>query len=129
MSRYFCGMSLPWKGDLKSLLESKDDKYVIASSILWIVMTSFGERYMRPDFGCRVRELVFEQQGTGTIATIKSSISEALRKWDDRIELISIDVTSNQNEMTCIIKWKLKKLGSIDVNETSFTLNSERMAM
>lgn len=129
MSRYFCGAALPWKGTLESLVESKDDKYVIASSILWIILTSLGERPMRPTFGCRVQEMVFEQQGTAAISTIKNYISEALRKWDDRIELVSIDVTRNQNDMVCTIKWKIKKYGSLDIQETEFTLNSERFGV
>ena len=67
----------------------------IRESILIILGTAKGERVMRPTFGCGIHDYVFETINSSTVGRIKSSIEEALIKWEPRIILNSIDVNAD----------------------------------
>ncbi len=60
---------------------------------IWIIIsTAKGERVMRPDFGCGIHELVFAPNDAATQGLAKSHVSEALRVWEPRIEVLDISV-------------------------------------
>lgn len=64
---------------------------------IWIILgTARGERIMRPEFGCGIHGFVFETIDTGTLTDIRSSVREALRKWEPRIELLNVDVSAEE---------------------------------
>jgi len=66
---------------------------------IWIILsTSKGERVMRPDFGCGIHEFVFETMNTTTLGMMESSVRDALRLWEPRIEVISAEASPDQNE-------------------------------
>ena len=49
---------------------------------------------MRPTFGCRANELLFEPRSAGTISLLQSYVLDALRMWEPRIEVLSVNVSS-----------------------------------
>ena len=49
MSRFWCGMALDWGPTIPSVIEPKDDKDVLRSSVIWIVLTRLGERCFTGD--------------------------------------------------------------------------------
>lgn len=63
----------------------------IKEAIQIIIMTSKGERLMRPNFGCDMREQLFEGMDYATISQMESEIKVALTSWEPRIE--DVDVT------------------------------------
>ncbi len=66
---------------------------------IWIILsTSKGERVMRPDFGCGIHEFVFETTNTTTLGMMESSVRDALRLWEPRIEVIGVEASPDQNE-------------------------------
>lgn len=58
----------------------------IAESIRIILGTSKGERVMRPSFGCGMRDFVFGTTDDTTLRMLESSIVEAIRIWEPRVE-------------------------------------------
>jgi uncharacterized protein len=64
----------------------------IFQSIRIILETSPGERVMRPTFGCRVWELIFEPRDASTEALLKDYVREALAMWEPRIEVTGVDI-------------------------------------
>jgi hypothetical protein len=64
----------------------------IRQSILIILETSPGERVMRPNFGCGIYDLVFEAIDSTAIQRIKSTVDEALRRCEARIDVLDITV-------------------------------------
>lgn len=64
----------------------------IRQAIRIILETAPGERVMRPDFGCGVHELAFTRMDATAARLIRSSIEEALRRYEARIEVINVDV-------------------------------------
>jgi len=76
------------RGLIKTVEYEKD----IKESIVIILSTSKGERVMRPDFGCGIHDLLFGAISMSLITQIKEMVSDALRKYEARIELLLIDV-------------------------------------
>jgi uncharacterized protein len=71
----------------------------IREAIRIILSTSKGERAMRPDFGCGIHDFVFDSMSTTTIGLIEASVREALIRWEPRIELLSLRVTTEAAEV------------------------------
>ena len=92
------GLSFPvrlnTKGEIQ-LVTGNDD---IEQSIRIILGTRPGERVMRPTFGCRAYELMFDPRTAATISLLQEYIYDALRMWEPRIEVISVDVSTDDHE-------------------------------
>jgi phage baseplate assembly protein W len=63
----------------------------IEQSIRVILGTRPGERVMRPTFGCRAHELMFDLRDATTSSLIKKHVSDALRFWEPRIDVLGIE--------------------------------------
>lgn len=57
----------------------------IFQSIKIILSTALGERRMRPEFGCRVHELIFAPRNAATEGLIIYYVEQALGRWEPRI--------------------------------------------
>lgn len=73
-------------------IQSAEYETDIRQSIQIIVETAPGERVMRPNFGCRIHELVFSSIDTTTIQLIRSAVEDALRRCEARIDVLGVDV-------------------------------------
>lgn len=59
-------------------------------SIALVLMTAPGERLMRPEFGCRIWELLFEPITGNLIGLINQYVRDALLMWEPRISVDSV---------------------------------------
>ncbi len=64
----------------------------IKQSILIILETSPGERLMRPNFGCGIHDLVFAAVDSTTLQRVRSTVEEALRRCEARIDVLNVNV-------------------------------------
>jgi phage baseplate assembly protein W len=64
----------------------------VRQSIEIILSTSKGERVMRPDFGCDLNKLLFAPNNGATQALAEFEVTEALRAWEPRIEVLDVSV-------------------------------------
>ncbi len=64
----------------------------IQQSILIILTTAKGERVMRPDFGCGIHELVFAAVTAQVVAQIATTVRDALRTYEARINVQKVTV-------------------------------------
>jgi hypothetical protein len=67
-----------------ALAEGDDE---IRQAILLIVRTRRGARVMRPEFGCRIWELLFAPNDSATWTMAGHHVREALGWWEPRIEV------------------------------------------
>lgn len=79
-------------------IASSEGEDSIRESIRIVLGTSRGERVMRPDFGCRIDELVFAPNDTSTATLIAVNITEALEKWEPRIEVLNVNAVPDEEE-------------------------------
>ncbi len=82
----------------KSKLRTSVGEESIKESIMLILGTSRGERVMRPDFGCRLNDMLFSSNELGTATLIQTYVEEALLNWEPRIEVQNVSATMNQIE-------------------------------
>lgn len=54
-------------------------------SIELVLMTAPGERLMRPRFGCRIWDLLFEPVTPNLLGLINEAVRDALAQWEPRI--------------------------------------------
>jgi len=73
-------------------LEYASEEAKIEQSILIILGTAQGERVMRPDFGSRLRELVFAPPNSATRALAAKHVTDALVRWEPRIDVLTVRV-------------------------------------
>lgn len=70
---------------------SGDD--LIRQSLILILSTRPGERVMRPDFGCRLHELLFAVTSDTTAGVAMHYVRQAVEHWEPRVEVM--DVSAN----------------------------------
>ncbi|MEM8858094.1 MAG: GPW/gp25 family protein [Chloroflexota bacterium] len=70
----------------------------IEQSIKIILQTPIGQRIMRPTFGSRLHELVFQPNNAQTAAAAGRYVEEALGMWEPRIDVVQVDVQPNQHQ-------------------------------
>ena len=68
-----------------------------------ILTTSPGERVMRPTFGCRLQDIVFDPNNSHTAARARRYVEEALGMWEPRINVMRVDVHPDTDEANCLI--------------------------
>jgi len=104
------GVALPWGPALKSFIEPKDNKQVIKTSVLFIVLTGLGERCMMPEFGSPLMRYLFEPRDEAMAASVKQSVMDAISRWDDRVEVLGFDVEFGDDEHTLNCKLLYKDI-------------------
>jgi len=67
----------------------------IHESILQILGTRPGERFMNPEFGSRLKDLLFEQNDTILKGLVRHHVIDAIRRWEKRVTVtqVSFDET------------------------------------
>jgi hypothetical protein len=99
------GWSFPVGVDTAGGLSLSENLRDIEEAIRIVVGTSPGERVMRPDFGCRIHELVFAPTTNETLGTARHYVDEALQWWEPRIEIEEVQASFDPlNEARILIE-------------------------
>jgi phage baseplate assembly protein W len=67
----------------------------IRQAIMIIVRTRRGGRVMRPEFGCRIWELIFAPNNAAAWTLAEHHVREALGMWEPRIEVDAVRATAD----------------------------------
>lgn len=70
----------------------------IEESIRLVLGTAYGERPMRPEFGCGIHDEVFSPIDPSTFGRIAADVRRALRRWEPRIDVRDVEVTRDADE-------------------------------
>jgi len=90
------GLNFPLRTDARGQVVLVTGSEDIDQSIRIIISTRPGERVMRPTFGCRASELLFEPRSAATVSLLQDYVLEALRMWEPRIEVLQVNVTADE---------------------------------
>lgn len=98
MAKEFLGQGWKFPVGVDSTGQIKTSRYETdIKEAIWIILgTSKGERVMRQDFGCGIRDFVFAAINTTTTGMIEASVREALTLWEPRMEIISVGVSTDR---------------------------------
>ena len=112
MSNEWSGVALPWGDSIPSFIEPKDDRAILRTSVLFILLTRPGERVMEPTFGSRFLDAVFDQSDGATLQFLETEIREAIERWDDRVEITSFEADvdiADASRINVRVIWKNAK--------------------
>jgi Bacteriophage baseplate protein W len=90
------GISFPLRFDAHGGLRLSEGEESVHDAIAIILGTAPGERPMRPEFGCRVHELVFDSVDALTAGRIERDVRVALDRWEPRIDVLEVRVNSGR---------------------------------
>lgn len=62
----------------------------IRESILQILGTRIGERFMNPEFGSRLKDLVFEQNDEVLKGLLRHYVIDAIKRWEKRVIITEV---------------------------------------
>jgi phage baseplate assembly protein W len=79
-----------------ALSEYEED---IREALRIILLTSKGERMMRPDFGAGLHDFVFDTMSATNIGRVQAAVTDALIKWEPRVEVLGVKVEPEQGEL------------------------------
>lgn len=107
------GWSMPVELDPRTgMVASVAYEEDIRQSIRIILETAPGERMMRPNFGCGIHELVFTALDSTTMQLIRSSVEEALRRFEARIDVLEVNVDEEataEGKLLVEIEYRVRK--------------------
>ena len=92
------GLAFPLQVDPRGGVALAKGESDIAQSIKIILSTAPGERVMRPEFGCRVHELIFDPRNATTEGLLVHYVEEALGRWEPRIEVREVVVSTDPKD-------------------------------
>jgi phage baseplate assembly protein W len=87
------GWAFPLRFDETGGFALVTDEREIEEAIRLIIGTAYGERPMRPDFGCAIHDYVFAEADGATAGRIAYEVRASLRRWEPRIEVDDVLVT------------------------------------
>lgn len=87
------GIAFPCRLNVQGNIQLTAAGHNVDESIFIILKTKIGERIYRPDFGCRLQELVFAPMNSETLLMIRLCVEEAIAKWEPRAILDAVTVT------------------------------------
>ncbi len=92
------GWAFPPRLDHRGRIATVSGEQEIEESIRIILMTSPGQRVMRPEFGCRLNEIVFAPNNLQTIAQAERFVRLALGRWEPRIQVEQVTASPDPED-------------------------------
>ncbi|MGQ9682607.1 MAG: GPW/gp25 family protein [Anaerolineae bacterium] len=92
------GWQFPPTLDERGTIALTTERDEIEQSIHVILNTAPGQRVMRPEFGCRIHELVFAPNNAATAGLASRYVREALGRWEPRIQVQEVRVQPDSQD-------------------------------
>lgn len=86
------GIGFPMRVDSSGSIALSSAAGDVDSALRMILSTAPGERLMRPNFGCKIWNLLFEPINANTLGLMAVAVYEALGQWEPRIEVDDVIV-------------------------------------
>ena len=82
----------------------------IRESLFVLLTTTPGERLMELEYGCDIKSIAFKPLDLNLKTYISNNIKDTITKWEDRIDLLNVEVEDCQTEglLNINIKYVIK---------------------
>lgn len=87
----------------------------VEQSLRVLLLTQLGERVMRPGFGCAAPRLVFAPGSLQFLGLLETTVREAVRDWEPRIDLDEVRAEADpeeENRVTVSISYRVRRTNS-----------------
>jgi len=92
------GLRFPVSVNLNGGVSSSVLEENVRQSVFIILGTAPGERLKRPDFGCRIHDLMFAPNNDITAALAEVYCRDAIYKFEPRIERVTVRAAANPDQ-------------------------------
>ena len=96
-------LSFPLRAGADGRLVWSQGEENIRESIIVILKTEPGERIALPNFGAGLNLFLFEPNNAATHAQIERAITNALTRWEQRIQIESVDVMTDPSDSSAAL--------------------------
>ncbi|MCX6424644.1 MAG: GPW/gp25 family protein [Actinobacteria bacterium] len=86
----------------------------IDRSIRLIMGTAYGERPMRPDFGCGIHDLLFDSTSLELLGQVQAQVVASLRRWETRADILDVSATYGDDPTVINIQVTYRVKGNYD---------------
>jgi hypothetical protein len=87
------GIAFPMRVSTTGGLATVTDDDEIQESIRLVLGTAYGERPMRPEYGCGIHDFVFSPSNATTAGRVAYEVRRSLERWEPRIAVDDVRVT------------------------------------
>ena len=109
----FMGLQYPLVKTTRGTMAGRSGVDQIKADLLQLLLTNPGERVMLPEFGTPLRKLIFEPNDETLEFTAKKMITASITRWEPRIVVSNISVTSKFNSDNLHPEDNRSELGAI----------------
>ncbi len=96
------GFSWPMEVDHTGSIRLTDGANDLDHAIRMVLLTAPGERLMRPEFGCRIWDLLFEPVTPNLLGLIAEAVRDALAQWEPRIVVSDVVPVADSDDAALI---------------------------
>ena len=96
------GLAFPMRTDATGGVALVSREREVEEAIRMVLGTAQGERPMRPEFGCGIHDYVFAPADGTTQGRIRYEVRASLERWEPRIEVQDVLVTSDPGDQTIL---------------------------
>jgi phage baseplate assembly protein W len=93
------GITFPMRVDQSGTIAMSTATDGIDASLRVVLITAPGERVMRPLFGCRIWELMFEPINANTLGLMGEAVREAVGRWEPRVVVEDVRVEPDHGDV------------------------------
>jgi uncharacterized protein len=87
------GWAFPVRTDATGRVALVAHEREVEESIRLILGTAFGERPMRPDYGCAIHDYLFGGVDTEIAGRMALAVRASLLRWEPRIDVLDVQVS------------------------------------
>jgi uncharacterized protein len=121
----FRGIAFPFQVGTQSFPKEATNEDLIKQSIVQIIVTQPGERYMRPEFGCGALNFIFEPDDASLAAYIQDTVARSIARWETRVVVNAVRVERNtlfEAQLIVTVEYTIK--ATAQTQNASVTLGS-----
>lgn len=98
------GWSFPIELDEKTgKVKEANEEDMVKQSIIMILSTEIGDRIMLPEYGCSLRQFMFEPITYTIIKRIEKEVERSIKKWEQDIKGLSVMVHQDMDVGNSVI--------------------------
>ena len=110
------GITFPMRVDQSGSISMGSGADDIDANLKVVLITAPGERVMRPQFGCRIWDLVFEPINANTLGLMAEAVKDAVSQWEPRVDLLDVVITPDSGDIgRVLIEMKFRVKATNDV--------------
>ena len=89
------GWTFPPRVDERGRIALASGTDEIEAAMRFVLLTAPGERVMRPEFGCRAWDYLYEPMHPNTLGLIETAVEDALLRWEPRVTVESVTASED----------------------------------